>query len=88
MPDSPQDFPTEPLLASTLLNLEFQFLPSEVQRQGQWNGLRVESVDPRFSQLWCGGSVVGLGAADSDSHEVRRMVCWMLEAVKGGKSCV
>lgn len=89
MPDSSQDFPTEPLLASTLLNLECTPLSSEAQRQGvQQSGLHVESVDPRFIPLWRGGSVVGLGAAESDTHEVRRMVRWMLEAVKDGKSCV
>lgn len=85
MPGSPQVLSTEPVLASTLLNLELQSTSSGVQKLGpQPTGLRVEGLDLRFNQLWSGGSVVGIGAADPDDYEVRTMVPCTLKAAMDG----
>lgn len=72
---SSQSFSTDPLLASTLLNLDSTSPGSNAKRLGyQQSGLHVQGLDPCFTQLWRGGSVIGLGATDSDTHEVRAMI--------------
>lgn len=74
MPGSPQNFSTDPVLASTLLSLELRSPAVVAKRpEHQPDGLHVDGLDPRFRQLWCGGSIVGLGSTESDTYEVRKM---------------
>jgi hypothetical protein len=75
----------DPMLASTLLNLDSPFPGSNAKRLGyQRSGLHVQGLDPPFTQLWRGGSVVGVGATDSDTHEVRATIsCMCVESIQG-----